>query len=74
VADYTAPVTTGITTTFITARAAGRRMAGRGSGVILALNSGSAYASPMMGGVGPDNRYFGERVAISRRIATTSPK
>ncbi|MEU9895177.1 SDR family NAD(P)-dependent oxidoreductase [Streptomyces phaeochromogenes] len=53
VADYTAPVTTGITTNFITARAAGRRMAEQGSGVILALNSGSAHVSPMMGGTCP---------------------
>ncbi|MEU5293102.1 SDR family NAD(P)-dependent oxidoreductase [Streptomyces umbrinus] len=53
VADYIAPVTTGITTNFITARAAGRRMAEQGSGVILALNSGSAHASPMMGGTCP---------------------
>lgn len=53
VADYTAPVTTGLTTTFITARAAGRRMAEQGSGVILALDSGSAHASPLMGGTCP---------------------
>ena len=53
VADYTAPVTTGLTTNFITARAAGRRMAEQGSGVILALNSGSAHASPAMGGTCP---------------------
>lgn len=53
VADYTAPVTAGITTNFITARAAGRRMAEQGSGVILAMNSGSAHASPQMGGTCP---------------------
>lgn len=53
VTDYTAPVTTGLTTNFITARAAGRRMAEQGSGVILALDSGSAKASPMMGGTCP---------------------
>lgn len=53
-ADFTRPVTTGITTNFITARAAGRQMAKQGSGVILALNSGSGHAgSPMMGGTGP---------------------
>ncbi|MCX5199530.1 SDR family oxidoreductase [Streptomyces sp. NBC_00249] len=38
---------------FITARAAARHMVERGSGVILALNSGSAVGSPMMGGTGP---------------------
>lgn len=53
VADYVGPVTGGITTNFITARAAGRRMADKGSGVILALDSGSAHASPMMGGTCP---------------------
>jgi NAD(P)-dependent dehydrogenase (short-subunit alcohol dehydrogenase family) len=53
VADYTACVATGLTTNFITARAAGRRMAEQGSGVILALDSGSANASPMMGGTCP---------------------
>lgn len=53
VADYVDPVTSGITTNFITTRAAGRRMADQGSGVILALDSGSAHASPMMGGTCP---------------------
>jgi len=52
-ADLTRPITTGITTTFITARAAARHMITQGSGVILALNSGSAHGSPMMGGTGP---------------------
>lgn len=53
VSDYTDPVTAGITTNFITARAAGRRMAEQGSGAILALNSGSAHVSPMMGSTCP---------------------
>ena len=52
-ADFTRPITTGITTNFITARAAARQMIEQGSGVILALNSGSAHGSPMMGGTGP---------------------
>lgn len=52
-ADFTGPITTGITTNFITARAAARQMIEQGSGVILALNSGSAHGSPMMGGTGP---------------------
>lgn len=52
-ADFVRPITTGITTTFITARAAARHMVAQGSGVILALNSGSAHGSPMMGGTGP---------------------
>jgi NAD(P)-dependent dehydrogenase (short-subunit alcohol dehydrogenase family) len=52
-ADFLAPLTAGVTSNFITARAAGRHMAERGSGVILALDSGSAKGSPMMGGTGP---------------------
>ncbi len=52
-ADFLRPVTTGITANFITARAAARHMIRQGSGVILALDSGSAHASPMMGGTGP---------------------
>jgi NAD(P)-dependent dehydrogenase (short-subunit alcohol dehydrogenase family) len=52
-ADFLRPVTTGITASFITARAAARHMTGQGHGVILALNSGSASGSPMMGGTGP---------------------
>jgi NAD(P)-dependent dehydrogenase (short-subunit alcohol dehydrogenase family) len=52
-ADFTRPVFTRLTTNFITARAAARHMVKQGSGVILALNSGSAHGSPMMGGTGP---------------------
>ncbi|MGI8909613.1 MAG: SDR family NAD(P)-dependent oxidoreductase [Rubrobacteraceae bacterium] len=52
--DFVRPVTTGITTSFVTARAAARHMIEQGSGVILALDSGSANGSPpMMGGTGP---------------------
>ncbi|MGX9889056.1 SDR family NAD(P)-dependent oxidoreductase [Streptomyces sp. NPDC002276] len=51
--DFLAPVINGIRANFITARAAARRMAERGSGVVLTLNSGSAHGSPMMGGTGP---------------------
>jgi NAD(P)-dependent dehydrogenase (short-subunit alcohol dehydrogenase family) len=47
-------VTNGLTTTFITARAAARRMVEQGSGVILGLTSGSARgAQPGMGSTGP---------------------
>ena len=53
VADFTRAVTTGLTANFITARAAARHMVEQGSGVILALNSGSAHSSPMMGSTGP---------------------
>lgn len=54
VADFVRPVTTGTTANFITARTAARHMAAQGSGVILAVNSGSGHAgSPMMGGTGP---------------------
>ncbi|MFJ8309399.1 MULTISPECIES: SDR family NAD(P)-dependent oxidoreductase [unclassified Streptomyces] len=53
-ADFLRPITNGITSGFITARTAARHMAEQGSGVILALNSGSGRAgSPMMGGTGP---------------------
>ncbi|WP_248958044.1 SDR family NAD(P)-dependent oxidoreductase [Sphaerisporangium perillae] len=52
-ADFLRPVVTGLTTNFVTARTAARHMAAQGSGVILTLNSGSAQASPMMGGTGP---------------------
>jgi NAD(P)-dependent dehydrogenase (short-subunit alcohol dehydrogenase family) len=51
--DFVRPITTGITANFITARAAARQMTEQGSGVILALDSGSAHGSPMMGGTGP---------------------
>lgn len=53
VSDLLAPVISGVTSTFVTARAAARHMVPQGSGVILALNSGSAQGSPMMGGTGP---------------------
>lgn len=52
-ADFLKPLTVGVTSNFITAKAAGRHMSERGSGVILALDSGSAKGSPMMGGTGP---------------------
>ena len=51
--DFMRPVINGVRANFITARGAARRMAERGSGVILTLNSGSAHGSPMMGGTGP---------------------
>jgi NAD(P)-dependent dehydrogenase (short-subunit alcohol dehydrogenase family) len=52
--DFARPVTTGLMSTFNTARAAARLMAEQGSGVILSLTSGSARGShPMMGGTGP---------------------
>jgi NAD(P)-dependent dehydrogenase (short-subunit alcohol dehydrogenase family) len=53
-ADFLQPITAGVTTNFITARAAARHMAGQGSGVILSLTSGSSRGThPMMGGTGP---------------------
>jgi NAD(P)-dependent dehydrogenase (short-subunit alcohol dehydrogenase family) len=51
--DLLHAVLNGLRTNFITARAAARRMIEQGSGVILALDSGSANGSPMMGGTGP---------------------
>ena len=53
VADFTRAIVNGATTTFITARAAARHMIKQGSGVILALDSGSAHGSPGMGSTGP---------------------
>ncbi|HTJ38676.1 MAG TPA: SDR family oxidoreductase [Dactylosporangium sp.] len=53
VAELSRAVTNGITTNFITARAAAQRMVTQGEGVILALDSGSANGSPMMGSTGP---------------------
>lgn len=52
-ADFTRPIITRVTTNFVTARAAARHMVKQGCGVVLALDSGSAVGSPMMGGTGP---------------------
>lgn len=53
-ADFLLPITTGVTATFITARVAARHMVEQGSGVILALTSGSSQGTnPAMGGTGP---------------------
>src|ERR671933_1616269 len=51
--DLLRAVDHGLRSNFITARAAARRMVEQRSGVILALNSGSATLSPMMGSPGP---------------------
>jgi NAD(P)-dependent dehydrogenase (short-subunit alcohol dehydrogenase family) len=51
--DFLRAITTGVTANFITATAAARQMATQGSGVILALDSGSWHGSPMMGSTGP---------------------
>lgn len=51
--DLLHAVVNGLRSNFITARAAARRMVEQGSGVILALDSGSATLSPMMGSTGP---------------------
>lgn len=51
--DFLRATTTGLTASFITATAAARHMAKRGSGVILGLTSGSSpRQGPMMGGTG----------------------
>lgn len=53
-ADFGHAVTTGLMSTFLTARAAARQMVKQGSGVILAVTSGTARAAvPMMGNTGP---------------------
>ncbi len=52
--DFAHPVTTGLMTNFLTARAGARHMIEQGSGVILSLTSGSSKGtSPSMGGTGP---------------------
>jgi NAD(P)-dependent dehydrogenase (short-subunit alcohol dehydrogenase family) len=51
--DLLHAVVNGLRSNFITARAAARHMVEQGSGVILALDSGSANGSPMMGSTGP---------------------
>src|SRR5919202_1268892 len=51
--DLLAAVVNGLRSNFITARAAARHMVEQGSGVILALDSGSANGSPMMGSTSP---------------------
>jgi NAD(P)-dependent dehydrogenase (short-subunit alcohol dehydrogenase family) len=53
-ADFTGAVVKGLTSQFLTARAAARRMSEQGSGVILFLTSGTATGPvPMMGNTGP---------------------
>lgn len=51
--DLLCAVINGLRSNFLTARAASRRMMEQGSGVILALDSGSAIGSPMIGSTGP---------------------
>ena len=56
--DFLCPITTGVRSNYITARAAARHMVQQGSGVILMVTSGSgeAWTSPdvwAMGGTGP---------------------
>lgn len=66
VADYVRPVVQGLTCQFITARAAARRMAAQGGGVILALDSGSRLGTPMLGGTGAAD---GALDALVRQLA-----
>jgi NAD(P)-dependent dehydrogenase (short-subunit alcohol dehydrogenase family) len=66
VADYTRPVVQGITCQFLTARAAARQMSAQGSGVILALDSGSHLGTPMLGGTGAAD---GALDALVRQLA-----
>ncbi|MDQ3659598.1 MAG: SDR family oxidoreductase [Actinomycetota bacterium] len=51
--DLLRAVVNSLRSNFITARATARHMVEQGSGVILALDSGSAKGSPMMGSTGP---------------------
>src|SRR4051794_28135666 len=51
---FTAPIHTYLTSHFLTAQAAGRHMARRGSGVIITLTAApSRLAAPLIGGMGP---------------------
>jgi len=52
-ADLLRAVNVGLSTNFITSKVAARQMIKQGSGVVLALNSGSSHGSPMMGSTGP---------------------
>lgn len=53
-ADLLRAVDTGLTSMFLTARAAGRQMVTQGSGLIMTITSGTAkVAAPMMGSTGP---------------------
>jgi len=66
-ADFLEPVTTWTRTQFLTARAAGRRMAARGRGVILMISTPTAVAGfPLVGGFGSACA-SGE--ALSRQLA-----
>lgn len=47
--DFMSPISTGSTTHFLTAKAAARHMAGRGSGVILTLSASAASAAYVPG-------------------------
>jgi len=71
-ADLLHAVVDGLRTNFITARAAARCMVEQGSGVILALDSGSATLSPMMGSTGPADA--ATDTLIRNLAAETGPK
>jgi NAD(P)-dependent dehydrogenase (short-subunit alcohol dehydrogenase family) len=71
-ADFRLPITTGTTTHFLTARAAARHMAERGSGVILTLSSSAApsASSPEPGrGIGGFGVACAAIEALSRCLA-----
>ncbi len=69
-ADLTRAVLNGLTTQFLTARAAARRMIAQGSGVILMLTSGSSGGgAPMMGSTSPaDAAMEGFMHALAREL------
>src|SRR5919199_1190286 len=65
--EFLRAITAGATTLFLTARAAARHMAPRGSGAILHLTSGSSRGvAPMMGSTGPAD---GATDALARYLA-----
>jgi NAD(P)-dependent dehydrogenase (short-subunit alcohol dehydrogenase family) len=61
--DFVSPIVTGTTTHFLTARAAARRMAERGSGVILTLSASAVRACTCQASTWEDS---GSRVRRSR--------
>lgn len=66
-AGFLAPITAGLAASFVIARAAAREMVRRGSGVILAITSGSSRGTmPMMGGTVPPTRRPRPSCATSR--------
>lgn len=67
--DFVSPISTGTTTHFLTARAAGRRMAEGGSGVILTLSSSAIRAFAPEAYVGGFGIACGAIEALTKQLA-----